>query len=129
MAGKNRSGKAWKDGYSTYKAAAKYEKNRKRSLTKHVKANPTDTVAEKALASPIKYRRKKPVNPNGWTYSAFKTVDKKTRSEQMVTKEQCKFWAMALKLEKKSRNESMYLPKDVRAKLNEERRRSEKKAK
>ena len=119
MAGKNRAGKAWKEAYGAYKTGGKYEKNRRRRLNKHIAANPEDKVAA-AATNKIEYRRGKPKSPLGWTYSAFKNVDKKFRSENMVTKEQCQFWAYALKIQKKVANEMMHLPKDVRERMRQE---------
>lgn len=125
MAGKTKSAqKSKKDAYSAYKASGRYEKNRARRLSKHLVNHPNDEVAQTATKK-ISYRRTKPNNDLGFSYSAFKYVDKKMRSEQMVTKSQCHFWAFALKLRKKTENEMRHLPKDVRRQISQEKERNE----
>lgn len=118
-----RKGNAWKNGYSNYKSTGRYEKNRKRDLEKHLEAHPNDEVAK---GTKIKYRRKKPLNKNGWTYSAFKTMDKKFRAEHCVTKSQCKFWAMANKLRRATEGEMQSMSKKERESFNREMKRERK---
>lgn len=128
MAKKNRSGKAWKDGYTVYKTTCRYEKNRKRRLSKHIADNPNDSSAASAITK-IKYRRKTPKVKDGWTAAAFKNVDKKFRSENMVTKEQCRFWANANKMMKKTENQLRHMSKEQRELRSKENRSSQKQKK
>lgn len=110
MAGKNRSGKAWKDYYNAAKSLNKSVKNRTTAIEKHLDQHPNDDVAAKAVKS-VSYRRYTPNNKLGWTYSAFKNVDKKLRTEQIVTKQQCFDWAQAFKIRKKTENAMRHLTK------------------
>ena len=118
MAGKGRPGQSWKNGYSNYKAKGQYEKNRARGLERHVAANPTDAVAEKAMGK-IKYRRKTPTNKGGWANNAFKNESKEFKSS-VTTKSARAFWAMALKLRKTTVNEMQHLPKSAREKMQQD---------
>ena len=127
MAGKGRPGQSWKNGYSNYKAKGQYEKNRARDLERHVSANPTDAVAEKAMGK-IKYRRKTPTNKGGWANNAFKTESKEFKSS-LTTKSARAFWAMALKLRKATNNEMAHMPKSLREKVQLEARSADSKQK
>lgn len=49
MAKHQRSGNAWKNGYSRYKAESRRMKNKIRRLTNYVRKNPKDLQAAKAL--------------------------------------------------------------------------------
>lgn len=49
MAKSQRSGKAWKSGYTTYKAENRQEKNKIRRLKRYLKDNPNDLQAAAAL--------------------------------------------------------------------------------
>lgn len=69
MAKKTRAGTAWKQGYAGYKAADRYTKNRKRAIAQHLRDNPSDAVAQKALSAVEKgkkWTRKKPTAKGGW---------------------------------------------------------------
>ncbi len=89
-----------KGTYAVYDSKATYNKNRKRDLNKHIKKNPNDECAKKALGN-VHYRRKKPNNKGGW-------IDRKSDAFQGLTKSQAKALAQALKLSKKVANEAMY---------------------
>lgn len=120
MGGKTRSGTAWKNGYTSYKASSQYEKNRRRDLQTHLKDHPNDEVAQKAVGS-IKYRRKKPNAKNGWTFAAFKNESKEFRST-VRTKSESMFWAQARKMEKKSANVMRHAPKTLREAMSKSKR-------
>lgn len=89
-----------KGTYAVYDSKATYNKNRKRDLNKHIKENPNDECAKKALGN-VHYRRKKPNNKGGW-------IDRKSDAFQGLTKSQAMSLARALKLAKKVTNELMY---------------------
>lgn len=89
-----------KGSYAVYDSQSKYNKNRKRDLKKHIKVNPNDDCAKKALDN-VKYRRKKPNKKMGW-------VDSRSIAFQGLTKAQSTRLARALKLAKTVTNELMY---------------------
>lgn len=83
MAGqKGRKGKpSFKAYYAAYKASGRAEKNRKLRLERHLETHPNDEQTAKALAKPLKYRKKpqggkthtralgiQEVSPNVFTY-------------------------------------------------------------
>jgi len=116
MAGKTRSGQSWKTGYSSYKAAGRYEKNRERNLKAHIKQYPEDENAQKALKS-IKYRRKKPGAKQGWVTGKimFAMMDyvgtdakKQTGFLGQQTKQTQMKIAQYMKLTRKTENEMRY---------------------
>lgn len=116
MAGKTRSGQSWKTGYTSYKAANRYQKNRERDLQAHIDANPNDQVAAKALKS-VKYRRKKPGAKQGWVTGKvmFAMMDyvgtdakKQTGFLGQQTKQTQMKLAQYMKLSRKTENEMRY---------------------
>lgn len=57
---KGRSGNAWKNGYSRYKAENRHAKNKIRRLRKYIMKNPNDEQAKSALSrleKEVKYTR------------------------------------------------------------------------
>lgn len=69
MAKKNTSPNQ-KAKYKEYKVGAKFIKNRKAKLERHLKKFPNDEQAKTALRRNIEYRRKKPNNSNTWSKPA-----------------------------------------------------------
>lgn len=131
MGKKARAGQAWKTGYSSYKAADKYGKNRERDLRQHLEDFPNDEVAKAALKN-IRYRRAKPKAKGGWvTGKVMLGMLHFVGTEQnpcvpvelrkglgfngaRARKTQMKL-AQYIKLSKKTHNEMQCLPKDERS--------------
>lgn len=59
MAGKTRS-KNQQTKYASYKTRMTWAENKRKKLERHLKTQPTDTVAQAALAAQPKYSRKTP---------------------------------------------------------------------
>lgn len=130
MGKKARAGQAWKTGYSSYKAADKYGKNRERDLRQHLEDFPNDEVAKAALKN-IRYRRAKPKAKGGWVtgkvmfgmmeyvgmdHNPCAPADVKKSlgfNGARARKTQVKL-AQYIKLSRKTANEMMHLPKDER---------------
>ena len=129
MAGKGRSGQAWKNGYSNYKVSARYQKNRARDIQHHIDENPNDKVAVKALGN-IKYRRKAPGKKQGWVNGKVMAIMESyvglnsnpcippqlrsvTSFSGMYTKRIQQKMAQYMKMTRKTENEMRYTPKKV----------------
>lgn len=76
MTNKTKPSKPLQDKYARYKTLAKFQKNYKAKLEKHLAKFPNDTVAQKALASTPTFKTK-PINKLGW-------VQKSSASNQQV---------------------------------------------
>lgn len=59
MAAKKRTSNSDKEAYARYERESRWAVNRRRKLNRHLKKQPNDTVAAKALDN-ISYRRRKP---------------------------------------------------------------------